>query len=185
LSSDGPLRILGIDPGTIATGYGLIEERAGRLTLLDHGTIRAASSATLAQRVTRIFDGLERVLDESQPDEAAIEAVFHGKNARSALVLGHARGVALLALGRRGLVLGEYAPSEVKQALVGSGRAEKSQVESMVRALLRLATPIRSADAADAVAVAICHAHSRRLRSLDGAARAPRSWRRVTVVPSR
>jgi crossover junction endodeoxyribonuclease RuvC len=162
----GPIRVLGVDPGSLSTGFGLVEECGGRLRLLTAGAITAAPGAPLADRLVRIFARLEEVLEEGRPDELAVEGLFHAKNAKSALLLGHARGVALLAAARRGLKVHEYAPQQVKKALVGTGRAEKHQVQSMVRLLLAAPAPLHPQDAADAVAVAVCHLHSRRLRRL-------------------
>jgi crossover junction endodeoxyribonuclease RuvC len=167
----GQVRILGIDPGSIRTGFGLIEEHAGRIRLLDAGAIGIGSGAPLADRLKHIFAELEKIFERGQPHEVAIESLFHAKNARSALLLGHARGVAILAAARRDVAVFEYAPQEVKKALVGTGRAEKHQVSSMIQLLLSLEHPLKPFDASDGTAVAICHAHSRRLRQLVGTQR--------------
>jgi crossover junction endodeoxyribonuclease RuvC len=162
------IRVLGIDPGSHRTGYGLVEEHRGRLHLVAAGAIAANPGLALGPRLLSIYEGLERVLEDGHPQEVAVEGLFHAKNARSALLLGHARGTALVAVARRQLPVFEYAPREVKKALVGTGTAEKHQVEAMVRVLLGLTSPVRPHDAADGVAIAICHLHSRRLRRLGG-----------------
>ncbi len=151
-------RILGIDPGSRATGYGIVETGADHRCLAE-GVIRSPKGV-LAERLGRIHAGLAEVIAEYNPDEVAVERVFVHRNADSALKLGHARGAALVACVAAGLPVAEYSPTLVKQSVVGSGGAAKGQVAFMVRALLRLrATPAE--DAADALAVAICHAHLR------------------------
>ena len=169
-SPDPAYRILGIDPGSVRTGFGLIRVDGQRLHLVVAGAISPRDACSMPERLAMIFEKLEQVIQEGQPREVAVESLFHAKNARSALLLGHARGVALLAAARRDLPLFEYAPQEVKKALVGTGRAEKQQVQVMVKLLLGLAEPVRPLDASDAVAIAICHAHSRRLRTIGVAA---------------
>ncbi len=153
--------VLGIDPGSLTTGYGIIESdgRSRRVKAL--GCLSARSGASLSQRLRVMHEGLLSVLDQYRPQEAAVETTFYGKNARSALVMGHARGVCLLALEQAGCRLHEYSPLEVKKSVVGSGQADKRQVAFMVRAMLGLrATP--PPDAADALAVALCHLQRRR-----------------------
>ncbi len=156
------MRILGIDPGSRATGYGLIEQQGNRLVHLDNGAIMTSSSAQLADRLEQIYTGLEKLILQFAPDAVAVEQVFMAKNPASALKLGHARGVALLAGVRAGLPVAEYTALQVKSAVVGYGRAAKSQVQQMTRTLLNL-PEIAQEDAADALAVAICHAHSHHL----------------------
>jgi len=152
------LRILGIDPGTNVTGYGVIEKNRDGLREILHGEIRMSSSWLLSGRLATIYEGLMEVVNRSDPDQVALEDIFYGKNVKSLIRQGHARGVVLLAASRGGLPVYEYSPLEIKQAVVGYGRAEKSQVQQMVRAILGMkAAP--AADAADALAVAICHAH--------------------------
>lgn len=151
--------ILGIDPGSRVTGYGVIRVERHRLTHLDDGCIRLGSE-DLSARLLVLYDALCTVIERFEPREAAVEKVFMNRNADSALKLGHARGVALLTARRGGLEVREYAATQVKQAVVGRGHADKGQVQHMVRALLGLdATP--PVDAADALAAAICHAHMR------------------------
>ena len=166
------MRILGIDPGSRATGFGVVEFEGSLLRHVASGVIRPPEGA-LAARLAHIFAELERVIAATRPDGSALEAVFASHNARSALVLGHARGAALLACGRAGLDVGEYAPAQVKTAVAGYGAAAKTQVQRMVQKLLGLPESPAS-DAADALAVAICHGHSARLVGLaerGGAAR--------------
>lgn len=149
--------ILGVDPGSRHTGYGLVEIRGRVEHLVDAGTIHTAKGS-MPERLLAIFEALSSIIQRWQPEAAAIETTFVNRvNAASALVLGQARGVALCALGRAGLMPAEYGPSQIKQAVTGSGRADKTQVQQMVRLLLKLeAAP--SADAADALAVALTHA---------------------------
>lgn len=153
------MRILGIDPGSRATGYGLIEKEGNRLIHIDNGVIRPPAKAELPERLLSIFSDLNTIISEYAPQYSAIEQVFMSKNAQSALKLGQARGAALLAMASAGLEIGEYSPMQVKSAVVGYGRAAKSQVQQMVKALLNL-PEIAQEDASDALAVAICHAHS-------------------------
>ena len=154
--------ILGIDPGTRATGYGLIEQQGNRLLHIDNGAIMTRSESPLADRLALIYTQLEELIQKHQPDAMAVEQVFVAKNPASALKLGHARGVALLAGVKAGLPVSEYTALQVKSAVVGYGRAAKTQVQQMTRTLLCL-PEIAQEDAADALAVAICHAHSHKL----------------------
>jgi crossover junction endodeoxyribonuclease RuvC len=158
------MRILGIDPGSRATGYGLIEQQGNRLIHLDNGAITTRSGDELALRLQRIYHELSGLIAEFRPDAMAVEQVFMAKNPASALKLGHARGAALLAGVNAGLPVAEYSALQVKSAVVGYGRAAKSQVQQMTRTLLNL-PEIAQEDAADALAVAICHAHSHHLTS--------------------
>ena len=157
------VRILGLDPGSRRTGFGVIECRGSELVAVAHGCLNVAS-ATPAARLRLIFEGLKALLAEHAPAEVAVERVFVSRNADSALKLGQARGAALCAIPADVPVF-EYAPRAVKLALVGSGAAEKFQVAQMIRTLLSLGER-PAADAADALAVAVCHAHQRRLRVL-------------------
>jgi crossover junction endodeoxyribonuclease RuvC len=153
------MRILGIDPGTRVTGFGLIEKQGNRLIHIDNGAIYTRADDPLADRLKIIYDGLCRVLNEYRPQAVAVERIFVAKNALSALKLGHARGVAMLAGVNACLPVTEYSAVEVKNAVVGYGKAGKAQVQQMVRVLLNL-PEIAQEDASDALAVAICHAHS-------------------------
>lgn len=151
-------RILGIDPGSRATGYGLITKEGNRLLHVDNGVIRPPESEPLAGRLHYIFQQLLSIISEYEPEEVAIEQVFVSRNAQSALKLGQARGAALLAAAHTGRPVDEYSALQVKSAVVGYGRAAKIQVQQMVKALLKL-PEIAQEDASDALAVAICHAH--------------------------
>ncbi|MEE9208186.1 MAG: crossover junction endodeoxyribonuclease RuvC [Gemmatimonadota bacterium] len=157
-SSDLPLmRVLGVDPGTAATGYGVVEAVAGSYRLIECGVVRPRGSRDLAGRLEQIYVELRAVIERLEPTCLAVEGVFHSKNSRTVVVLAHARGVALLAGARCGLTVAEYAPAEIKKAVVGTGRASKDQVGYMVQKLLHLAEQPRPADAADGCAAALCH----------------------------
>jgi crossover junction endodeoxyribonuclease RuvC len=158
------VRILGLDPGSQRTGYAIVETRASRVAYIASGAIRTTSD-TLAGRLQEIFAGVDRLAQEFRPDEVAIERVFMHRNADSALKLGQARGAALSGTFAVRPRVFEYAPREVKLAVVGTGAAEKDQVQLMVKRLLNIVGPL-SEDAADALAIALCHAHSRKLRGL-------------------
>lgn len=149
--------ILGVDPGLNCCGWGVIASEGSRLSHVAHGVIKPSSAQQLASRLHDVFEGLSEVLERYQPHEAAVEETFVNSNARAALALGQARGVALAAAARRGLVVAEYAPTTIKKAVVGSGGADKTQIAFMVRRLLPAAGEV-SADAADALGVALCHA---------------------------
>ncbi len=162
------MRVLGIDPGTAITGYGVIEGEGDSLVVTTYGVITTPANQPLAQRLQHIYRELRALITEWHPDSAAVEELFFSKNARTALSVGHARGVALLALTEAGLPIQEYKPAEVKQAVAGYGNAPKQQVQGMVQLLLNLDELPRPDDAADALAVAICHFHSARWQSLVG-----------------
>ncbi len=151
-------RILGIDPGSRITGYGVIDISPGRLDFVACGTIKTSSKHPFAHRLNEIFEGINEVIQLHGPVVAAVEDVFLAANPRSALKLGHARGAAVVAIMQNGLAVFDYSPRAIKQAVAGYGNAEKGQVKHMVKILLRLAGD-PSADAADALAVAICHAN--------------------------
>lgn len=163
--------VLGLDPGSVISGFGVIRVEGNRLTCIEAGVVRTPAKLAFAQRLLKIHEGLVEVIQRADPDEVAVESVFHAKHAASALKLGQARGVALLAVVQAGLPLSEYPPARVKQAVTGDGRASKEQVKMMVETLLsqRFDLP---ADATDALAVAICHAHASPL--LDALAEAQR-----------
>lgn len=156
------MRILGIDPGTRITGFGIIDAEGNRLRHVDNGIIKTNSTDPLPLRLKAIYDGLTRVLVEFSPQGVAVEQVFLAKNPRAALTLGHARGAAVVAAVNLGLEVHEYSALQVKSSVVGYGHAAKQQVQQMVKALLNL-QEIAQEDASDALAVAICHAHSRSL----------------------
>ena len=151
-------RILGVDPGSRITGYGILETRGSRIRLLDHGVVRTREREFTA-RLGEIFTGLAGVVEEWIPTEMAIENVFVHRNAASALKLGQARGAAICAGVQGGLAVSEYSPTEIKQAVVGTGRADKAQVQHMVTSLMGIDGKPQ-ADAADAMAVALCHFHT-------------------------
>jgi len=149
--------VLGIDPGTASTGYGVVAQRGGRLIALDGGVIETPAGLPLERRLTAIHERIAALIDEHAPVAVAVEDLYFGANARSALAVGQARGAALLAAGQRGLPCGSYTPQQVKGAVCGTGRAEKAQVQQMVQRLLALPEPPQPDHAADALAVAICH----------------------------
>ena len=174
------MRIFGIDPGSERTGYGCVETDGSRHAIVVCGAITTPALASFPDKLLAIHSRLASLLEECRPDAVAIENLFHAANVRSALKLGHARGVAMLAAIEAGLPVFEYAPAEVKRAVVGYGRADKPQVQHMVKLLLGLASAPTPHDAADALAVAICHAHS--LGGVSRSVSAPRtkaatSWR--------
>jgi crossover junction endodeoxyribonuclease RuvC len=155
-----PIRILGIDPGLRRTGWGIVEISGNRLGFLGRGSVTTRDDDSLAMRLVTIHDGLTRVLDEFRPDEAAVEATFVNKDAKATLKLGQARGIAMVVPAKAGVPVAEYAPNVVKKSIVGAGHGDKGQVRMMVGVLLPKADP-RSDDAADALAIAVTHAHHR------------------------
>lgn len=172
------MRIFGIDPGSQRTGYGCVETDGTRHRVITCGAIATPASATFPEKLLEIHSRLATLIAECRPDCVAIENLFHASNARSALRLGHARGVAMLAAVEAGLPIVEYTPAEIKRAVVGYGRAEKPQVQHMVTLILGLATPPTPLDASDALAVAICHVHS---QSPVAGARVPRAPGKATT----
>lgn len=164
------IRILGIDPGLRRTGWGAVAIEGNRLSFLGCGSVTTDDKAALADRLVAIHDGLHRVVAEVAPDEAAVEATFVSKDAVATLKLGQARGIALLVPAIAGLPVAEYAPNLVKKTIVGAGHGEKAQIRMMIGVLLPKADP-KSHDAADALAIAICHAHHRQSTVLKVAAR--------------
>lgn len=162
----GTRRILGIDPGTATTGYGVVEETGRDLQALTSGVIRTESDQPAAVRLQIIYRRVKALAEQWQPTEAAVEELFFSKNVRTAMSVGQARGVTLLALADAGLEVAEYTPLAIKQAVTGYGNADKAQMQEMMRLLLNLDEIPRPDDAADALAVAICHHQSSRLRSL-------------------
>ena len=153
--------VLGVDPGAAATGYGVVDRQdRGTVSLLECGVIRTESSSALPQRLREIHDGIAEVIARHKPDVMAVEGVFYGRNVRTTVILGHARGAILLAASLRDIAVAEYSPAEIKNAVVGTGRATKEQVQFMIQRLLRLKEPPRPSDAADGVAVALCHTNA-------------------------
>jgi crossover junction endodeoxyribonuclease RuvC len=158
VTSPAEVRVLGIDPGTAITGYGVVARTSGgSVSLVECGVIRTSAGEPLARRIREIYLEVEALIERHRPFAVAVEDVFQGKNARSALTLGHARGAILLAAALRDLPVAEYAPREIKSAVVGTGNATKDQVGFMVQQQLRLKEAPAPADAADGVAAALCH----------------------------
>ena len=161
--------VIGIDPGTAITGYGLVrEDQSGSLTAVNFGVIRTPANMPMPQRLLELYRQLKEVTLLHRPDSAAVEKLFFQKNVKTAIHVGQGRGVAILALAEANLPIAEYSPLEIKQAVVGYGGADKAQIQQMVRALLNLEDIPRPDDAADALAVAICHLHSSRMQRLMG-----------------
>jgi crossover junction endodeoxyribonuclease RuvC len=156
-----PIRILGIDPGLRRTGWGMVEIAGNRLSFLGCGSVMTRDEDTLAARLLAIHDGLMRILDEFRPDEAAVEATFVNRDAKATLKLGQARGIAMVVPAKAGVPVAEYAPNLVKKSIVGVGHGAKAQIRMMIGVLLPKADP-SSDDAADALAIAVTHAHHRR-----------------------
>jgi len=154
------VKILGIDPGSAVTGYGVVSYDRGKFTLESAGALRLSSAGSLPRRLLAAADGIRRVVEDHRPDEVCLEDIFQHVNVRSALVLGHVRGALMLELARASLVVHEYTALQVKKALVGHGHAAKEQVRAMVLRLLGVAELPGPHDVSDALAVAICHAHS-------------------------
>ena len=161
------MRVLGLDPGIAITGYGVVEEAEGELKPLVFGVIRTPADKPLPVRLQTIYRAVQALATRWQPDAAAVEELFFSRNVRTAMSVGQARGVVLLALADAGLEVAEYTPLAVKQAVTGYGNADKVQMQEMMRLLLGLADVPRPDDAADALAVAICHLHSARLAHLE------------------
>jgi crossover junction endodeoxyribonuclease RuvC len=165
------VRVFGIDPGSARTGYGCVQSDGSRHRMVACGAISIPSSHAFPEKLKIIHAELGELISRHRPDIVAIENLFHAVNARSALKLGHARGVAMLAAVEAGVPIVEYTPAEVKQSVVGYGRAEKGQVQSMVQLLLGLSEPPAPFDAADALAIAVCHLHRMNLRGVSEASR--------------
>lgn len=172
------LRVLGIDPGSRITGYGLVEKEGSRLIHLDNGAIFTDSAVDFPGRLKQIFDGLSEIIAQYHPDQVAVENIFFATNPQSALKLGQARGAAIVAAVQAGLPVSEYTALQVKQAVVGQGKAAKEQVQKMLKALLGL-PEIAQADASDALAVAVCHINSYSLAAkiAPAAKKSLNSWR--------
>lgn len=168
--------VLGIDPGTAITGYGLVRQHgAGQLEAVAWGVILTPANTPIAERLVQIYDGLNQILEQHQPVSGAVESLFFQKNVRTAMSVGQARGVVLLALQQAGLPTEDYTPNEVKQAVSGYGSADKQQVQTMVKSLLNLKEIPKPDDAADALAVAICHLHNEKTRQAVRAAQAQKT----------
>ncbi|MCX7983900.1 MAG: crossover junction endodeoxyribonuclease RuvC [Bacteroidetes bacterium] len=172
---EGKRVIIGIDPGTLVTGYGIIECLHGERSLVVYDIIRNAPLEQMPQRLQKIYDTLLNVIDTYHPCECAIETAYYGKNAQSALKIGHARGVAMLAAAHRGIPTTEYTPREVKQAVTGTGAASKKKVHYMVQALLKLTQVPQHFDETDALALALCHS-LRAVAPVTHPKRKPMNW---------
>lgn len=161
--------VIGIDPGLAITGYGLIQqdEKSETLKVVSFGAIRTSSKIQVPDRLFEIYSQLKDILNLHQPDTAAVEKLFFQRNVRTAIDVGQGRGVAILALAEAKIALAEYSPLEVKQAVVGYGGADKNQMQQMVKAILRLNELPQPDDAADALAIAICHIHSAKMKALN------------------
>ena len=152
--------IMGIDPGLADTGFGIIEKQGKNLTVLDFGSIKTSSDGATEDRLKEIYKNLNQLIKKYRPEKIAIEKLFFSKNVKTALAVGQARGVAILAAGNNRLKIAEFTPLQVKQAITSYGKADKKQIQQMVKIILNLKSPIKSDDAADALAIAICYAHS-------------------------
>ncbi len=159
------MKILGVDPGLAEIGYGVVEEDGNSLSQIEFGLLRTSSEKSDLERLNIVFEELTKIIKRLEPEQMAVEELFFNKNAKTAIRVGQARGVILLAGSRAGIPVFEYTPLEVKQAVVGHGRAEKMQVQQMVKTLLGLAEIPASEDAADALAVSICHCHTESTRN--------------------
>jgi crossover junction endodeoxyribonuclease RuvC len=177
------VRVFGIDPGSVRTGYGCIDTDGRRHQLVSCGAIACPPRASLADRLEQIHTRLRELISSAHPDCIAIENLFHARNVKSALVLGHARGVSVLAAVQAGVPIVEYTPAAIKSAIVGYGRADKRQMQQMVKLLLGLDAPPSPHDAADALAVAICHVQASgpigQLAARSAQSGLPRSWRNM------
>ncbi|MEI6266348.1 MAG: crossover junction endodeoxyribonuclease RuvC [bacterium] len=158
--------ILGVDPGTATTGYGIIEEKAGKIKLVDYGVIITEPKQPLEARLEIIYDQLGDIIDEYDPEEIAVEELFFSTNVKTAMAVGQARGVILLAAKKSGALISEYTPNQVKNGICGYGGADKKQVQKMVQMILKLDEIPQPDDAADALAIAICHSSSRKYINL-------------------
>lgn len=159
-------RVLGIDPGSRVTGYGIVEEKDKKLVSIASGVIQIRTDGEFSDRLKKIYQGITDIIEKYQPDSVAVENIFFAKNARSLIKLGEARGAAITAAANRNLAVFEYTPTEIKRAVVGYGRSEKEQIQKMVFLLLGLKTETQPFDASDALAVAICHIHSQKFKQL-------------------
>ncbi len=160
------MRVMGIDPGTIVTGYGVVEEVGNCLRLVDYGTVAGGRKEYFPDRLKKIYDGLSKVIKKHKPDHIAVEKVFFGKSVKAAIKIGEGRGVAILCAALAEIPLSEYSPTVIKKSVVGVGSAQKIQVQEMVRVILNLTKPPEPFDSADALAIAICHLHRRKIDDL-------------------
>ncbi len=158
--------ILGIDPGFAITGYGVVKYEGNKFSVIDYGAVTTESTKALSERLLILYNGLEDLIARYKPSAVAVEELFFNKNIKTALNVGHGRGVALLAAARLGVEVFEYTPLQVKQSVVGYGRAEKAQIQQMVKLILNLKAVPKPDDVADALAIAICHGHSYRMSNI-------------------
>lgn len=158
--------VLGIDPGTATTGYGLVKYEAGRHTMIDYGTISTKANMEMALRLCKINEELDNLLTRYSPDVVAVEQLYYQKNSKTVITVAQGRGVVLMTAASRGIEVAEYTPLQVKQSVVGYGQADKNQVQFMVQKILHLDKPPKPDDAADALAIAICHINSHKLKSI-------------------
>lgn len=159
------MRILGIDPGYAILGYGIIDMVGNRFSVVDFGAVTTDAGTEMPQRLETLYDEVSKIIEKYKPDEASIEELFFNNNAKTAILVGEARGVAVLACAKNNLKISEYTPLQIKQALVGYGRADKKQVQAMVKAILNLESVPKPDDTADALAAAVCHGHAAGNRS--------------------
>jgi len=157
------MRVLGIDPGTMVTGFGVVDDIRGELSSVGYGTIEGGRKNSFPDRLKMMFDGLNEVIKDYKPEQIALESVFYGKSVKAAIKIGEARGVAILCASVAEIPVFEYAPTEVKRAVVGIGNAQKMQVSKMVKVLLSLSEVPEKYDATDALAIAVCHCHRMKL----------------------
>lgn len=155
--------ILGIDPGFAITGYGIVKYEGNKFSVIDYGAVTTPAGMEMPKRLLELSEGLEKVIEKFRPDFISVEELFFNKNIKTALNVGHGRGVVLLTAAKSGIPVFEYTPLQVKQAVVGYGRAEKAQVQQMVKVLLNLPAIPKPDDVADALAIAICHGHSHKM----------------------
>lgn len=160
------MRILGIDPGYAILGWGILDMKGNKFTPVNYGSLTTSSKTQMPLRLRQIYDGISQIIETYNPDVVAIEELFFNNNAKTAILVGQARGVAVLACAKHGLEINEYTPLEIKQGLCGYGHAEKNQVQNMVKTILNLSQIPKPDDTADALAAAICHGHSGRYKKL-------------------
>ncbi|MCX8129381.1 MAG: crossover junction endodeoxyribonuclease RuvC [Clostridia bacterium] len=158
--------IMGIDPGFAITGYGIVKYEGNKFSVIDYGAITTASSMVLPHRLLHLNDRLEEIIARYKPDAISVEELFINKNLKTALNVGHGRGVAILAAAKSGVEVFEYTPLQVKQSVVGYGRAEKAQMQQMIKVILNLPAIPKPDDVADALAVAVCHGHSYKMQAI-------------------
>jgi crossover junction endodeoxyribonuclease RuvC len=157
--------IMGIDPGFAITGYGIVKYEGNRFSVVDYGAITTNTGVELSKRLLTLNNGLEELIGRYRPDAVSVEELFFNKNIKTALTVGHGRGVAILAAAKAGVEVFEYTPLQVKQAVVGYGRAEKAQMQQMIKVILNLSAIPKPDDVADALAIAVCHGHSYRMNA--------------------